>query len=180
MVNLKSMRWLLLVLVLAAGGAAIWRHQLRKQAEGAAAKLARKLHKVEAKDKSEADEDGADKPDPAPPKKAPPATVLGPAAKEHLAEKAFISALRAVFQWRSTQPAQDSETNRKLLEKLSAIPYNDLPVERKTAWQSLLQVWQASGDPAKAADAQLQAKNRQAADMLNEMLRAHGDGDLAL
>ena len=174
MLRKKPVLWALtLLIILGIGGGLIWRNQYRKQ-KAAAAALAKKA-KADAK-KAKPEEPPDDPPPPKPPK-PPKSTVLSQTTREHLAEKAFIAAVRSVFTWRSTQ-AENPETNRALLEKLSVIACDDLPPERKAAWQSLLQAWNALADPAKASDTQLQAQGQQAADILNAMFKAHGDGDI--
>lgn len=152
----------------------LWRYE--RQQQKAAAALAKKN---KAKPRSKPVEEPAEDPPERKKEKPPKATALSPAAKDHLAEKAFISALRAAFLWRSSQPT-GPETNRLLLEKLAAIPSADLPVERKDAWLSLLQAWKCLDDPAKAADPQIKAQGQRAADTLNVMLKAHGDTDITL
>lgn len=177
MVNRKFILRALVVLVVVSAIAAtvIWRYE-RHQQKAAAALAKKSKGKIKAKPVEEPDDDP---PATAKKEKPPKATALSTAAKEHLAEKAFISSLRAVFIWRSSQP-QNSETSRVLLEKLSAITFADLPPERKTAWQSLLQAWKSLDDPAKATDPQVREQGQRAADTLNAMLKAHGDGDIVL
>lgn len=177
MVNKKSILWTLAFVVVAAATTAIWQNQVRHQRRAAAADEARaKARKLKS---SAPEEDPADKTPPPAPKKAPKVTALGTAGREYLAEKAFIAALRAAFVWRSSQPLSP-DTNHALLEKLSAIPCEDMPPQRKSAWQTLLQARKAMDDPARASDPALQARSQQAASILNAMLVAHGDGDIAL
>jgi hypothetical protein len=163
MVGKKKILWATVV-VIAAGGTAIWRH--RRHQHDAAKTTQVKTHKHDHEEES-----------PPPPKKEPKSTVLSPAAKEQLAEQAFIAALRSVFIWRSTQP-DTPKTSKALLEKFAAIACEQIPQTSKAAWQSLLQSWQSLGDPAKAADPQLKAQGQRAADTLNAMLKAHGEGDI--
>jgi hypothetical protein len=177
MVSKKSILWTLAFVVVAAAATAIWQNQVRHQRKAAAADEARA--KARKQKSSAPEEDPVEKTPPPAPKKAPKATALSTVDKEHLAEKAFIAALREVFVWRNCQPGS-VETNRALLEKLSAIACEDMPPERKSAWQSLLQARKAMDDPARVADPKLQAQSQQAAGILNAMLKAHGDGDIAL
>ncbi len=178
MVSRKSIRWALALLILAAAVTAIVMWRIAHNEQKAAAILARKSSKSSSKIKAPPPEEPPDEPKAPPPPKAPKATVLGPAAKEHLAEKAFITALRAALQWRSTQP-RTPETSRAFLEKLSAIAVDDLPAERKTAWLSLLEAWrEIEQHPATVPDPKLQEQGRKAAEMLNLMLKDHGDMDL--
>lgn len=175
-----SKKWILrtlaLLVIVGISTVAIVRHQHQQQKVASAQIKKDKKEKA----KSDPDKDTADEPVPAAPAKMEPkATVLGPAAKGHLAEQAFISALREVFLWRSRQPVSP-ETNRVLLEKLSTITSEDLPPDQKSAWQSLLQSWKDSGDPAKAMDPQLKVKSERAAETLNAMFKVHGDGDIVL
>lgn len=192
----KSFRWALaLFIVLGVTATVMWR--LHRHEQKAAEALARKASKSSSKAKSTTPppEESADAPETPAPEKAPPkVTVLGPAAKEHLAEKAFITALRSAFLWRSSQPQpQSPEVIRGLLEKLSAIAVDDLPPERKSAWLTLLKAWGEMKEPGDGADAdpnapkasapkmndpQIQDQARQAAETLNLMLKAHGDVDL--
>ncbi len=188
MVSKKSILWTLALLVIVAiSTTAILQYrehrQERKKAAAALAQAKKDKHKREKeKAKSDSDEEPADEPKPAP-KAEPKATVLSPAAKQHLAEQSFISDLRTVLLWRSTQP-ENPETSRVLLEKLSAIACEDLPPDRKSAWLSLLQDWKSLSDPTKAmaidTDPQLKAQTQQAAATLNAMFQAHGDGDIVL
>lgn len=177
MVNRKFILRALVVLVVVSAIAAtvIWRYE-RHQQKAAAALAKKSKGKIKAKPAKEPDDDPPDTPKK---EKVPKATALSPAAREHLAEKAFISDLRAALIWRSSQP-QNPETNRALLEKLTAIAFADLPPERKSAWQSLLQAWKSLEDPAKAADPMIKEQGQRAADTLNAMLRAHGEGDIVL
>lgn len=166
---------LLVIVVIAT--TVILRHQHQRDQQKKAASAQAKKNKKEKKQKviSDPDKEPSDEPAPAP-KMEPAPIVVGPAAREHLAEQSFISALREVFLWRSSQP-DHPETNRVLLEKLSAIACEDLPPDRKNAWQSLLQVWKL--DPARETDPQLKQGQR-AAETLNAMFKAHGDGDIVL
>ena len=180
MVSRKSIRWALALLILAVAGTAIVMWRLDRREQKAAAALARKNSKNSSsnKVKTPPPEEPSDEPKAPPPPKPPKATVLGTAAKEHLAEKAFITALRAACLWRTTQPASP-ETNQAFLEKLSVIPVDELPSERKAAWLSLLEAWQSIDQhSATAQDPQIKAQGRKAADTLNLMLKAHGDLDL--
>ena len=166
MVSKKLILWTLtLGAVVAVATTAIWQNQVRHLRKAVAAAEAKALAKK--KKSIEPDDESPDKPAPAP-KKAAKVTVLSPAAREHLAEQAFISALRTVFLWRSSQP-QNPETSRVLLEKLSGIACEDLPAERKRVWRELLAAWKASAP-----------QNEQAAETLNAMFKAHGDGDIML
>ncbi|QIF03244.1 hypothetical protein G5S37_17510 [Roseimicrobium sp. ORNL1] len=149
-------------------------YRIERHKQKAAAEQARRSSSSKAKHMPA--EEVPDEPAPPPPK-PPKVTVLGPAAKEHLAEKSFISSLRAAFLWRSSQP-KSPETDRVFLEKLSAITVDDLPPERKSAWLSLLDAWKALGNPAKAEDPQIKEQGRRAAESLNLMFKAHGDLDL--
>lgn len=180
MVSKKSILWLTVVVVVAVGTTLVLRHQhqKRKAAELKAVIAApEKKEEKSRKEKSEPEDEPPDKPEP--PEKVPKATVLSPAAKAHLAEQAFISALRTVLIWQGSQPA-NPQTSQVVLEKLSAIACDDLSPDLKSAWQSLLQAWRSLSDPAKVADPQLKAQGQQAADTLNTMLKAHGDGDIVL
>lgn len=159
-------------MVLSVTVTAIVRWRIERNEQKAAAIQARKSS---SKAKKVAPEDPPKKPERPPPK--PKSTVLGTAAREHLAEKSFISELRATFQWRSSQP-RSPETDKVLLEKLSAISIIDLPPERKSAWLSLLEAWRALQQPAGADNPQVNDKGRRAAETLNLMLKAHGDLDL--
>lgn len=173
MLSKKSiLRTLALLVIVAISVMAIVRHQHQRK-EAAAAQVKKDKKK---KLKSEADKESADEPAPAP-KVEPVPIVVGQAAKEHLAEQAFIAALREVFLWRSSQPG-NPEMSRVLLEKFSAIPCEGLPPDRKSAWQSLLQAWKS--DPARARDPQLKVEGERAAETLNAMFKTHGDGDIAL
>jgi hypothetical protein len=133
MLSKKRILWTLAVLALI-GTTLVVRHERQQRKEVAAAKAKRDKAR-KAKQQVVVEDEPDEKP--APPKKVPKATVLSPSTKTHLAEQAFISALRGVFQWRSQQPATP-ETNSMLLAKLSAISCEDLSPEHKTAWQSLL------------------------------------------
>ena len=160
----KTIGIILVLLIAAGGGVAYWKHQ---QGKGAVAKIKRpKTHETPTK-----------KAAPAPPKKEPKATVLSPAAKEHLAEREFITALRTVFIWHSHQP-NNPETAKTLLAKLTELPSDGLPPSDKAAWQSLLESWQGLSDPGKPADPRLKDQGQKAADTLNAMLKAQGEGDL--
>jgi hypothetical protein len=167
MVSKKSILWALVAIV-AIATAFLWQHRRHQQ------NVAQSAHGKKHKSTPEAKP--ADKTPPAP-KKEPKATVLSLATKENLAEKSFIAALRAIFIWRSTQP-ETPETSRVVLEKLSGVACDDLPPERKSAWQSLLQAWKSLADPAKATDPQIKAQSQRAAETLNAMFKAHGDGDI--
>lgn len=174
MMSRKSIyRTLALIVIVAIATTAMILRQQHQQKKAAAA-LAKKDRKEKAK--GDSDKESSDEPAPAP-KPAPKVTVLGPAAKAHLAEKAFIAALRDVFDWRGRQPG-NAETNRVLLEKLSAIACEDLSPDRKSAWQSLLQFWKS--ESAGAMTPELKAGSEQATETLNAMFKAHGDGDIAL
>lgn len=165
MLSKKPLLWTLaVILILAAGGIVVQQRQRQATppAEAAGDKKPQDSPGEKAEDK---------------PEQKPKVTVLSAAAREHLAEKAFIAGLRAAFLWRSAQPAAE-ETRRAWLEKLAAIPSDDLSPERKRAWQTLLQAWQSLADPAQANDPTLKQQGRQAAEALNTMLREHGDGDL--
>ncbi len=157
-----------IVAALAIGGGAIWQHKHRqRQAEKPAHTKSHKAHP---------------KPEPvpqAPPKKlAPKATVLSQAAREDLAEEAFVAALRRVFLWRSTQP--DGPLAAKgMLERFAAIPCDELAQDHKAAWQSLLAAWRSLGQNAIATDPRQSDEARRAALTLNAMLKARGDGDIA-
>jgi hypothetical protein len=174
MASKKLIRWALVLVFLSGAVVATVQYRMERNKQKAAAEQARRSSKSKAKLPQA--EEPPDEPAPPPPK-PPKVTVLGPAAKEHLAEKSFISALRAAIQWRSSQP-KTPETDRALLEKLSAIAVDDLPSERKAAWRSLLDAWRSLDDPAKANDPQIKEQGRQAAETLNLMLKAHGDLDL--
>ncbi len=180
MVKKKFILWALALLVLAGTVTSIVMYRLHRHEQKEAAALARKNSKS-SKDSNKAkrmpEEDAPEKPEPPPPK-PPKATVLGPATKEHLAEKTFISALRTAIQWRGTQP-QTPEAHQALLQKLSAIPVDDLPPERRAAWHSLLETWQILAQPSHPTDPNLQEQGRKASETLNLMLKAHGDHDLA-
>ncbi len=174
MISKKSIsRTLALLVIVAIGATAIvLRHQ--HQQKKIAVAQAKKDRKEKAK--SDREKEPSDEPAPAP-KPAPKVTVLGPAAKAHLAEKAFIAALRDVFIWRSGQP-ENLGANQALLEKLSAITCEDLPPDCKSAWQSLLQVWKSN--LTGAMDPKLKSQSQQAAEILNAMFKTHGDGDIVL
>lgn len=175
MLSKKRILWILVALALI-GTTLVVRHERQQRKEAAAAKAKRDKAR-KAKQQVVVDDEPDEKP--APPKKVPKATVLSPETKTYLAEQAFISALRGVFQWRSQQPVTP-ETNSALLAKLSALTCEDLSPEHKTAWQSLLQSWRLLGDPAKATDPQIKTHSQQAIDVLNALFKAHGDGDIAL
>lgn len=174
MASKKLIRWALVLVFLSGAVVATVQYRMERNKQKAAAEQARRSSKSKAKPPQT--EEPPDEPAPPPPK-PPKVTVLGPAAKHHLAEKSFISALRAALQWRSTQP-KSPETDRVLLEKLSAIAVEDLPPERKAAWLSLLNAWRALGDPASAEDIRIQKQGQRAAETLNLMFKAHGDFDL--
>lgn len=174
MMSKKSIsRTLALLVIVAISTTAVLRHQHHQKKEAAAAQAKKDKKK---KVKSDPDKESSDEPAPAP-KPVPKVTVLSPTAKAHLAEKAFIAGLRDVFHWRSSQP-ENPETNQMLLEKLSAIPSEDLSPDSKSAWQSLLQVWKS--DSAKALDPEIKAQSQRASETLNAMFKAHGDGDIVL
>jgi len=175
MLSKKRILWTLVVLALI--GTTLVVRQERQQRKAIAAAKAKRDKARRAKAKVVVDNEPDEKP--APPKKVPKATVLSAESKNYLAEQAFISALRGVFQWRSQQPVTP-ETNSALLTKLSAIACDDLSPTHKAAWQSLLQSWKLSSDPSKAADPQLKAQGQQAVDAMNALFQAHGDGDLVL
>lgn len=176
MVSRKFIRWALVLLILSVVVAATVMYRIERHKQKAAAEQARRSSSSKAKHMPV--EEPPDEPAPPPPK-PPKVTVLGPAAEEHLAEKSFISALRAAFLWRSSQP-KSTDTDRAFLEKLSAIAVDDLPSERKSAWLSLLDAWRALGNPAKAEDPKIKEQGQRAAETLNLMLKAHGDLDLVL
>ncbi len=167
MLSQKTLLWALAAL-LAAGGMVVWQRQ--RQTTPLA-------QTTEVKKQEESPEGKAEDKPPPPPE--PKATVLSTDAREHLAEKAFIAALRDAFLWHGAQPETEA-TRRAWLEKLAAIPSDELPPERKQAWQTLLQAWQSLADAEKAKDSQLRQQGRQAADVLNVMFKEHGDGDMAL
>jgi len=175
MLSKKRILWTLVVLALI--GTTLVVRQERQQRKAIAAAKAKRDKARRAKAKVVVDNEPDEKP--APPKKVPKATVLSAESKNYLAEQAFISALRGVFQWRSQQPATP-ETSRVLLTKLSAIACDDLSPTHKAAWQSLLQSWNLSNDPSKASDPQLKAQSQQAADTLNALFKVHGDSDIVL
>ena len=175
MLSKKRILWTLVVLALI--GTTLVVRQERQQRKAIAAAKAKRDKVRMAKAKVVVDNEPDEKP--APPKKVPKATVLSAESKNYLAEQAFISALRGVFQWRSQQPVTP-ETNSALLTKLSAIACDDLSPTHKAAWQSLLQSWKLSNDPSKAADPQLKAQGQQAAEAMNALFQAHGDGDIVL
>lgn len=178
MLSKKLILWTLTLLVIGAiGTAAILRYQHHRDQHKKSASAQAKKDKKE-KVKSDPDKEPSDEPAPAPKMESTP-IVIGPAAREHLAEQSFISALREAFLWRSSQP-ENPETNRVLLEKLSAITCEDLPPDRKNAWQALLQVWKSLGNPARANDPELKAQGQRAAETLNAMFKTHGDGDIVL
>ncbi len=169
MLRKKSISGLLAVILLA-GGFVYTRHQWRKTVKTAPVESKNQDHAAVENREDEAEEKPAPEPE-------PKATVLSTAAREHLTEKAFISALRAVFLWRGAQTASE-DIRDEWLNKLAAIPSDGLPPERKAAWQSLLQAWQSLADPAQASDPALKQQGRQAADVINTMLQEHGDGDI--
>lgn len=173
MANRKVMVWALVLAVLGAVSAVVWRNQVRHRDRGAAAAEARARAKDKKTQGGEAGDDAPEKPAPAPQKAKE--TALSQAGREFLAEQAFIAGLRDVFVWRGGQP-RSPETMQALLEKLSTLPCDDLPAERKSAWQSLLGAWNAQGHPAQPSSFQ----DRQAAETLNAMFKAHGDGDISL
>ena len=173
MVRSKFIRWALVLLILGGAVTVIVKYRIERNKLKAEAELARRSSN--SKPKRIPVEEPPEEPAPPPPK-PPKVTVLGPAAKEHLAEKSFISSLRAALQWRSSQP-QGPETDRVLMEKLTAIAVNDLPPERKSAWLSLLEAWRGLAN-AKAEDPQLKEQGQKAAETLNLMFKAHGDLDL--
>jgi hypothetical protein len=175
MLSKKRILWTLVVLALI--GTTLVVRQERQQRKAIAAAKAKRDKVRMAKAKVVVDNEPDEKP--APPKKVPKATVLSAESKNYLAEQAFISALRGVFQWRCQQPVTP-ETNSALLTKLSAIACDDLSPTHKAAWQSLLQSWKLSNDPSKAADPQLKAQGQQAAEAMNALFQAHGDGDIVL
>ncbi|CAN5830572.1 hypothetical protein BH11VER1_BH11VER1_04460 [soil metagenome] len=168
-------RTLALLVIVAIGATAI---VLREQHLQKKIAVAQAKKDGKAKAKSDRDKESSDEPTPAP-KPAPKVTLLGPAAKAHLAEKAFIVSLRAVFFWRSSQPGNPA-TNQILMEKLSAITCEDISPNRRSAWQSLLQSWKSTGDSTQPTDPQLQAQIQQATETLNAMFKTHGDGDIVL
>jgi hypothetical protein len=112
-----------------------------------------------------------------PPKPLPKETVLGVAASGHLAEKAFISNLRAVLIGRRGQPEGKSGQG-DWVKKLMAIPSDELPPERRAAWRSLMEAWRALEEPAIGRDPGIKRKGQEAAAVLNAMLKEHGDGDI--
>lgn len=114
-------------------------------------------------------------PTPAPPK----VTQLSAAARAHLAEKAFIAKLRAVFLSMGDQPGLSLQS-KEWVAKLDAVSGEGLPTERLRAWQTYLDSWRALHDPAKAGDPLWKEQGRQAAATLNAMLKEHGDGDIRL
>jgi hypothetical protein len=65
-----------------------------------------------------------------------------------------------------------------MVEKLMAIPSDELPPERRAAWQSLLEAWRGLDDPAIGSDMEIRRKGQEAATVLNAMLKEHGDGDI--
>lgn len=113
----------------------------------------------------------------APPEPRVKETVLGDAARGYLAEKAFISRLRSVLNLRHGQ--SEAEKGRgEMVEEFMAIPSDELPPERRAAWQSLLEAWRALTDPAIESDPEMRRKGQEAATVLNAMLKEHGDGDI--
>jgi len=175
MLSKKTILWTLVVIALL-GTTLVIRHEYRQRKAAAEAK-AKKDKARKAKAKAVAQDEPDEKP--LPPKKKPKETVLSPTTKTYLAEQAFISALRAVFQWRSQQPSTPN-TRQALLDKLSALAVADLSPEHQAAWQSLLQSWKLRNDPVKAADPQLKTQTQQSTDLMNAMFKAHGDDDMAL
>jgi hypothetical protein len=144
----------------------IWRAQ-----RGGGAKASQKQVKALKADPEVDDEKSA------PPEPRVKETVLGVAARGHLAEKAFISRLRGVLILRHGQPEAE-EGRGELVEKLMAIPSEELPSERRVAWRSLLEAWRALADPAIGRDPEIRRKGHEAAAVLNAMLKEHGDGDI--
>lgn len=104
-------------------------------------------------------------------------TVLGDAARGHLAEKAFISRLRSVLILRRGQ-SEVEKGQGEMVEELMEIPSEELPPERRVAWQSLLEAWRGLADPATGGDPEIRRKGQEAATVLNAMLKEHGDGDI--
>jgi len=165
---------LAILAVVLVGGAVFYARTLRREARAARAAEAKK--QVQAAREEPAEEE--EKSPPPPPK--PKVTELSTEGRAHLAEKAFVSGLRAAFLWRSGQ-APSAQVSGEWLEKLAAIPSDDLPPEIRAAWQSLLEAWRAlSSDPARANDPGTREKGQQAATVLNAMLKQHGDGDIQL
>lgn len=148
------------------GGRAMWRAKDKGRAEASQKQV--KASKVETEEDDEK---------PAPPEPKVKETVLGAAARGHLAEKAFISRLRGVVISHHGQPGAE-EGRGELLEKLVAIPSDELLPELRAAWQSLLEAWRALGDPANGSQTETVRKGQEAAAVLNAMLKAHGDGDI--
>lgn len=175
MLRKKRILWILVALALI-GTTLVVRHERQQRKEAAAAKAKRDKAR-KAKQQVVVDDEPDEKP--VPPKKVPKATVLSAETKTYLAEQAFISALRGVFQWRSQQQPTP-ETSRELLIRLSALTCEDLSPNHKTAWQSLLQTWRLLDDPTKATDHQLKTQGEQAAAALNALFKAHGDSDIVL
>jgi hypothetical protein len=166
----KPLSFGLLVVVLAVGALFWGRSQWRESRES----VASKSKKQTKASQGVPEEEQVMAPVPEPP---PKVTMLSVEARAHLAEKAFISGLRAAFLWLSGQP-QTEKTHGEWLGKLIAIPSDDLPAERRQAWRSLLEAWRALADPASSRDPALLETGRQAAVVLNDMLKEHGDGDI--
>ena len=161
-------RLLAIVVVVGAffGVRSVWRAQ-----RGGREKTSQKQVKASKADPEVDDEKSV------PPEPRGKETVLGDAARGHLAEKAFISRLRSVLILRGGQT--EAEKGRgEMVEKLMAIPSDELPPERRAAWQSLLEAWRGLDDPAIGSDLEIRRKGQEAATVLNAMLKEHGDGDI--
>jgi hypothetical protein len=148
------------------GVRSIWRAQ-----RGGREKTSQKQVKASKADPEVDDEKSA------PPEPRVKETVLGDAARGYLAEKAFISRLRDVLILRH-DPSEAEKGRGELVEKLRAIPSDELPPERRAAWRSLLEAWRALADPAIGSDPEIRKKGQEAAAVLNAMLKVHGDGDI--
>jgi hypothetical protein len=152
-------------------GAFLWVRSIWRAQRGGGAKASQKQVKALKADLEVDDEKSA------PPEPRVKETVLGVAARGHLAEKAFISRLRGVLILR--QGRTEAEKGRgELVEKLMAIPSDELPPERRAAWKSLLEAWRALADPAIGSDPEFRKKGQESAAVLNAMLKVHGDGDI--
>lgn len=111
---------------------------------------------------------GCRKDKPAPSKKARREEAQARASGEQLATTRFAEALRAVIDWRQTQPTSSNTLTKDIATRLHAIPAKDLPSDLAGPWSQVL-----------AADDD-KAKCQAAASQLNEALAKHGFIDLRL
>lgn len=102
--------------------------------------------------------------------------------REQMALDKFTASLREILQWRLSQEAVSSETQRqevvkKLADKMRQVPTEGLSPEILKAWDAMLHSWQAlaaNPTPAKA----LRESGAEAARELNRQLEAHGVTDI--